>query len=317
MKTKVSIYEVWALLLIALGTVATAGAVETETPPAKELVQYVLELKRLGVKEALIRRGAVAGGWPVGTVDRAIVYANSPAGSKAENQAAEPTNSASSRPAESATEVIPPQESSASVPKTEAAIPQIPKPTVPVEPAAPADSNGGPERNPPTTRGVPDDYLIGAGDVLHVNVWKQQEVSLPSVVVRPDGRITVPLIKDVEVGGSTPRQAEKVIAEQLAQFIVGVDVTVVVTAINSKKIYILGGVKKEGPIPYTYRMTVLQALSEAGGLTDYAKRKKIYVLRTEKGKDYRLGFNYDEVTKGVKMEQNIELLPGDQLVVPR
>jgi len=164
---------------------------------------------------------------------------------------------------------------------------------------------------------VPDDYLIGAGDVLHVNVWKQPEVSLPTVVVRPDGRITVPLIKDVAVGGSTPSQAEKAIAEQLSQFIVGVDVTVVVTAINSKKVYILGGVKKEGPIPYTYRMTVLQALSEAGGLTDYAKRKKIYVLRTEKGKDYRLAFNYDDVTKGVKMEQNIELLPGDQLVIPR
>ena len=162
-----------------------------------------------------------------------------------------------------------------------------PKPAPPQNRHA-GSSNTAPEGNPPTSRGVPDDYQIGAGDVLHVYVWKQPDVSLPSVVVRPDGRITVPLIKDVEVGGWTPRQAEKVIAEQLAQFIVGVDVTVVVTAINSKKIYILGGVKKEGTIPYTYRMTVLQALSEAGGLTDYAKRKKIYVLRTEKGKDYRL-----------------------------
>ena len=92
--------------------------------------------------------------------------------------------------------------------------------------------------------------------------------------------------------------------------------TVVVTAINSKKVYVLGGVKKEGPLPYTYRMSVIQALTEAGGLTEYAKRKKIYGLRTENGKDYRLPFDYDAVIKGEKMEQNIQLLAGDTVVVP-
>lgn len=165
-------------------------------------------------------------------------------------------------------------------------------------------------------RGVPDDYVIGSGDILQIAVWKELEVSVPTVVVRPDGRIAIPLIKDVEVAGLTPMQAEKVITDLLSKYINAPNVTVVVTTINSKKVYVLGGVKKEGPLPYTYRMSVIQALTEAGGLTEYAKRKKIYVLRTENGKDYRLPFDYDSVIKGEKMEQNIQLLAGDTVVVP-
>ena len=98
--------------------------------------------------------------------------------------------------------------------------------------------------------------------------------------------------------------------------ITGADVTVIVKEIHSKKIYLIGAVKREGPMPYTYRMNVMQALSEAGGLTDYAKRKKIYVLRTEKGKDYRFSIDYDAVLKGEHMEMNIPLLAGDTVVVP-
>lgn len=162
-----------------------------------------------------------------------------------------------------------------------------------------------------------DDYQIGSGDTLQISVWKELDVSVPSVVVRPDGRITVPLIKEVEVGGLTPRQAEKVITEKLSKFITDPNVTVVVAAINSKKIYVIGGARKEGPLPYTYGMTVMQALSEAGGLTDYAKRKRIYILRTENGREYRLDFNYDQVVKGQGMEQNILLLAGDTVVIPR
>ena len=114
----------------------------------------------------------------------------------------------------------------------------------------------------------------------------------------------------------TPAQAEKIIAEQLDQFIKGANVTVVVSQINSKKIYLLGAVKKEGTISYTYRMTVMQALSEAGGLTDYAKRRKIYVFHIENGKEYKLPFDYDAVVKGERMETNISLFPGDTIVVP-
>jgi polysaccharide export outer membrane protein len=161
-----------------------------------------------------------------------------------------------------------------------------------------------------------DDYQIGAGDTLQISVWKEPDVSVPSVVVRPDGRITVPLIKEVAVAGLTPRGAEKVITEDLSKFITDANVTVVVAAINSKKVYVVGAVRKEGPLPYTSGLTVMQALSEAGGLTDYAKRKRMYVLRTENGREYRLDFNYDEVVKGERMEQNIFLLPGDTVIIP-
>jgi polysaccharide export outer membrane protein len=167
--------------------------------------------------------------------------------------------------------------------------------------------------------GVPYDYRIGAGDVLHISVWKEPDASDPSVVVRPDGKITVPLLKEVEVAGLTPTEVEKVIATGLGKVLKEVsesDVTVVVTGIQSKKIYAIGAVKKEGPIAYTYRMSIMQAISEAGGLTDYAKRKKIYVLRSENGRDVKLPFDYDQVLKGEKMELNMALLPGDTLVVP-
>jgi polysaccharide export outer membrane protein len=151
---------------------------------------------------------------------------------------------------------------------------------------------------------------------VHISVWIEPDASGPSVVVRPDGKITVPLIKDLEVAGLTPKQAEQRITNGLSKFINNPDVTVVVAAINSKKIYIIGAARKEGPLPYTYGMSIMQALSEAGGLTDYAKRKKIYILRTENGREYRLDFNYDEAVKGERMEQNVLLMPGDTVVIP-
>ena len=141
--------------------------------------------------------------------------------------------------------------------------------------------------------------------------------SVPSGVVRPDGMISMPLIKDIGVSGLTPAEAEKAITDLLSKQIKGADVTVIVSQIHSKKIFVVGGgVKKEGPISFTYRMTVMQALSEAGGLSDYAKRKKIYVLRNENGRQYKLPFNYDAVLNGEHMELNIPLQAGDTLVVP-
>jgi polysaccharide export outer membrane protein len=164
---------------------------------------------------------------------------------------------------------------------------------------------------------APDEYVIGAGDVLQINVWKETDASVEGVIVRPDGRISMPLLKEVAVAGLTPTRAEQVISAQLSKFINDTDVTVVVKEINSKKIYVVGGVKKEGPIPYTYRMTILQALSEAGGLGEYAKRSRIYVLRRENGKDVRLRFDYDAVLRGERVEMNIVLIPGDTLVIPQ
>jgi polysaccharide export outer membrane protein len=109
---------------------------------------------------------------------------------------------------------------------------------------------------------------------------------------------------------------EQTITGRLAKFIEDANVTVVVATISSKKIYIIGAARKEGPLPYTYGMSVMQALSEAGGVTEYAKRRKIYILRTENGREYRLDFNYDDVVKGQSMEQNVLLLPGDTVVIP-
>lgn len=182
-----------------------------------------------------------------------------------------------------------------------------------------AAASGASETTPSgaVNRGVPDDYRIGAGDVLHISVWKEPDASVPVAIVRPDGKISMPMIKEIQVVGLTPMEAEKQITEQLSKFVTTADVTVIVAQINSKKIYLVGGIKKEGPMAYTYRMTVLQAISEAGGLTDYARKKKIYVLRHEDGRDYKLPFDYDAVLRGEHMEMNIVLLPGDTLIVPK
>jgi polysaccharide export outer membrane protein len=262
-------------------------AAQTDQPsPPKELLQYIREAKKRGEEENKIKLQAVAAGWPAAEVDQAV---------------------ATDKPAETA------------VPATVAVVPKAPPPA-PGNPQPVAPSAEGPDRTmalgAPAIRGAGDDYLIGPGDTLQIVVWKEPEVSVPSTVVLPDGRITMPLIKEVGVAGLTPRQAEAVIAENLGKFYTDPYVTVVLAAINSKKIYVVGAVRKEGMLAYTYGMTVMQALSEAGGLNDYAKRKKIYILRTESGKEYRLDFNYDEVLKGERMEQNIPLLPSDTLVIP-
>ncbi len=165
-------------------------------------------------------------------------------------------------------------------------------------------------------RRVGPEYQIGGGDVLEISVWHEPEASVRGVVVRTDGKISLPLIKDVSVIGMTPSQAEAMIAERMGKFIHDPDVTVVVVSANSQRVYVTGSVKKEGPLPYAYNMTVMQALSEAGGLTDFAKKKKIYVLRTQSGHTEMFKFDYDAVLKGKKMELNIPLMPGDNLVVP-
>jgi polysaccharide export outer membrane protein len=264
----------------------------------KELVQYIRESKKRGETDDKIKSQAVAAGWPAIAVDQAIAYGKSESGKSTE-------------PAVPATVEAAPQTS-----------PSVPSQLQPVQPLALATApTESPDRTlaqagAPANRGVSDEYQIGSGDTLQISVWKEPDASVPSVIVRPDGKISVPLIKELEVAGLTPKQAEQRITEGLAKFINNADVTVVVAAINSKKIYIIGAVRKEGLLPYTYRMSVMQALSEAGGLTDYAKRKKIYILRTEGGREYRLDFNYEEVVKGQRMEQNILLMSGDTVVIP-
>ena len=160
-----------------------------------------------------------------------------------------------------------------------------------------------------------DTYVIGPEDVLNVNVWKEAEVS-GSVPVRPDGKISLPLLNDIQAAGSTPMQLTNQITEKLKKFLTDPHVTVTVTAVNSRRVYIIGEVARPGAFPLLPNMTVLQALTSAGGPSPYAKTTKIYMLRTENGVQTKVAFNYKEVVKGRSTEQNVALRPGDTIVVP-
>src|SRR5882724_1257088 len=159
------------------------------------------------------------------------------------------------------------------------------------------------------------DYRIGPQDLLRIDVWKEQEVSR-TAPVRPDGKISLPLLNDVQAAGLTPMQLATVISEGLKKYITNPQVTVSVTEINSRRIYVTGEVLKAGAFALLPNMTVLQALSSSGGFSQFARVKNIYVLRKEGGKDVKHPFNYKDVVSGKKPEQNILLQPGDVIVVP-
>jgi polysaccharide biosynthesis/export protein len=178
-------------------------------------------------------------------------------------------------------------------------------------PAVPAD-------NPPkSVAGVrPDSYVIGAEDVITVYVWKEPDMS-KTIPVRPDGMISLPLIGEQKAAGYTPVQLQDVLAEAMKKYVSEPQVTVVVEKIGSLNFNIVGEVNHPGYFPLTRRMTVLDAIAMAGGFKDFAKTKKVYVLRTAaNGTEERLPFNYKEVIKGQNMQQNIELQPRDTIVVP-
>ena len=165
-----------------------------------------------------------------------------------------------------------------------------------------------------STPGVPSDYIIGADDMLHISVWKEPDMSV-TLPVRPDGKISMPLLDDVQAAGMTPMQLGVSIKEKLKKYIADPRVTVVVTAMNSQRIYVLGEVTHTGAMPLLPNMTVLQALSSAG-FTQFANLKAIYLLRVQDGKQTKLPFNYKDAIKGRGAQQNIILKPGDTLVVP-
>jgi polysaccharide export outer membrane protein len=173
-----------------------------------------------------------------------------------------------------------------------------------------------------TPKGAPEvkttsdpDYKIGAQDVVRIDVWKEPEISR-TTPVRPDGRISLPLLNDVQAAGLTPTQLASNISEGLKKFITNPQVTVGVNEINSRRVYVTGEVLKPGTFPLQPGMTVLQALTSSGGFTQFAKVKGIYVLRTEDGKQVKHEFNYKDVVKGKKPELNILVQPGDVIVVP-
>jgi polysaccharide export outer membrane protein len=158
-------------------------------------------------------------------------------------------------------------------------------------------------------------YKIGPQDVLKIDVWKEEQLTR-TVPVRPDGKITLPLLNDVQAVGLTPMELAGVISDQLKKYINGPQVTVSVTEINSRRVYVNGEVTKAGAYALLPHMTVLQALSSSGGFTQFARVKNIYVLRTENGKQIKMPFNYKEAISGKNVAQNIELQPGDVIVVP-
>src|SRR6267154_601436 len=158
-------------------------------------------------------------------------------------------------------------------------------------------------------------YLIGPDDELIISVWKEPEISR-TVPVRPDGKISLALLNDVQASGRTPMQLGSDITERLKNFISEPQVTVIVARINSQRIFVVGEVPRTGSFTLLPNMTAVDAISSAGGFTPFAKRTKIYILRKENGKLISIPFNYKEVVKNRRSEQDVALKAGDRIVVP-
>lgn len=175
-----------------------------------------------------------------------------------------------------------------------------------------------PDATASDTTAVPHNgtFVIGNDDKLNINVWKDTELT-KTVQVRPDGKISMPLIGELQAAGRTPLQLENEITDKLKAFIAQPDVTVIVEQINSQKFNILGKVSKPGSYPLTATTTVLDAIAGAGGFLDFAKQKDVYILRPKPGGgEVRLHFNYKDVIKGKHTEENVRLEPHDTIVVP-
>ncbi len=168
---------------------------------------------------------------------------------------------------------------------------------------------------PPPVENLAPSYIIGPDDVLSVVFWRDKDMST-DVVVRPDGKISLPLVNDIQAGGLTPSQLRDNVNTIARRYVEEPNVTVVVKQINSRKLFITGQVEKPGPYPMGGPTTVLQLISMAGGLKEFTDGKKILIMRTKDGKQTGRVFNYREVTSGKHLEQNIELQPGDTVVVP-
>lgn len=164
------------------------------------------------------------------------------------------------------------------------------------------------------------EYVVGEGDLLRINVWKEPEIS-QSVTVRPDGNISLPLINEFRAAGLSPREIQELVTYKLKSVLTNPQVTVTVAEVRSKMVYVTGEVGKPGAYSIVAPMNVLQLIARAGGLTQFANRKEIYILRpgnqeNTASKETRLKFNYKEVVKGHNSEQNVVLHSGDTVVVP-
>lgn len=160
------------------------------------------------------------------------------------------------------------------------------------------------------------DFVIGLEDVLSVFVWREPDLSVKEVTVRPDGKITIPLINDIQAAGLSVDQLQERITEKLKDFVASPSVTVVVLKVMSQKVSIVGEVGQPGVYPLGGPMTVLELLARAGGFREYAKKKDIAIVRQEGGRSVRYKFNYKDVSEGKNLQQNITLKNGDIIIVP-
>ena len=167
----------------------------------------------------------------------------------------------------------------------------------------------------PVVAAVPSDYVIGADDVLSVIYWREKDMSA-DVTVRPDGKVALPLLNDLQAAGLTPEAFRDRVIEAARRFVEDPNPTVMVKEINSRRVFITGQVEKPGPYPLNNTMTVLQLISIAGGLKEFARGKNISVIRFEDGQQVVHGFNYQEALSRKNLERNITLKPGDTVLVP-
>ena len=168
----------------------------------------------------------------------------------------------------------------------------------------------------PVRPATPSGYVIGVDDVLSILFWRDKDLSAPEITVRPDGKVTLPLLNDVQAAGLTPEQLRDTVLDAARKYVEDPNPTVIVKEIKSRKVFITGQVEKPGPYPLNGTVTVLQLIATAGGLRDFADGKNISVIRVRDGKQSVLEFNYQELLKKRYLSQNIELAPGDTVVVP-
>ena len=163
---------------------------------------------------------------------------------------------------------------------------------------------------------APPDYVIGADDVLSIMFWRDKDLSAPEVVVRPDGMVTLPLLNDVQAAGRTPEQLGNAIRDAARKFVEDPNPTVIVKEIKSRRVFITGRIEKPGPYPLNGKTTILHLIAMAGGLREFVDGKNISLMRSEQGKQTVFAFNYQDVVKKRYLHQNIDLKPGDVVVVP-
>jgi len=168
----------------------------------------------------------------------------------------------------------------------------------------------------PVRPATPNGYVIGVDDVLSILFWRDKDLSAPEITVRPDGKVTLPLLNDLQAAGLTPEQLRDTVLDAARKYVEDPNPTVIVKEIKSRKVFITGQVEKPGPYPLNGTVTVLQLIATAGGLRDFADGKNISVIRVRDGKQSVFEFNYQDLLKKRYLSQNIELTPGDTVVVP-